>query len=217
MSEYDYGAWLDRAADFVRKGKEVHGDLFEGECQFSMSSSEEILHNVEGEMGKLPEGLRDFFGAATVVDFWYRLLPGGEGEEEKRPLAQGALNIILDDLPKLKSDCEGWANETWIAEEPEIQQVWLEAIPFASLPNGDFLAVSPGGETQNEVVYLNHEDEGFTIAPSFAAFLHDWEALFYLGPEHWVLEPFLDPASNRLVAEGEEFENLRKEINESGD
>ena len=42
------------------------------------------------------------------------------------------------------------------------------------------------------VAYLNHEDTSSIIAPSFTSFLKEWESVCYVGPEIWMLEPFLN-------------------------
>jgi hypothetical protein len=45
--------------------------------------------------------------------------------------------------------------------------------------------------------------------PSFTAFLTACERLGYLGPEIWMLEPFLDPATGHLDADSEPAQALR--------
>jgi hypothetical protein len=46
------------------------------------------------------------------------------------------------------------------------------------------------------VLYLNHEEAPSIIAGSFSSFMKAWESLFYVGPEIWMLEPFLNSSGH---------------------
>jgi SMI1/KNR4 family protein SUKH-1 len=97
----------------------------------------------------------------------------------------------LSDLPDLSIGAAAWSRETWVAEEEGQRLIWESARPFLNLNNGDYLALDFRVATEPPVVYLNHDDESVTIAPSFDEFLRSWERLCYVGPEHWLLLEFV--------------------------
>ncbi len=81
---------------------------------------------------------------------------------------------------------------------------------LSRIGNGDYLGTRLAGEPAPPVIYLPHDDESREIAPSFTAFLTAWERLGYLGPEIWMLEPFLNPAPGHLDADSEPVQALRR-------
>ena len=86
-----------------------------------------------------------------------------------------------------------WSVETCVAVSPQDLEYWTKSLPILYMDNADFLALDQRTEADDPaVVYLSHDDESKVIAPSFTAFLKEWERLHYIGPESWMLEPFLD-------------------------
>ncbi len=75
---------------------------------------------------------------------------------------------------------------------------------------GSYLGVRATGKADPPVIYLAHDDESREIASSFTAFLTAWERLGYLGPEIWMLEPFLHPATGHLDADSESAQTFRR-------
>ena len=101
-----------------------------------------------------------------------------------------------------------WARDTWIADEPDQRIIWESALPFVALDNGDYLALDLHADASDPpVVYLCHDDESLLLARNFPEFLAAWERLCYLGPEHWLLEPFIGDSG--LDAESERAKSLR--------
>jgi len=43
---------------------------------------------------------------------------------------------------------------------------------------------------------IAHDDESKIVSPSFTTFLQEWQNLRYIGPESWMLDPFLDDHGN---------------------
>jgi hypothetical protein len=133
------------------------------------------------------------------------LFPRGElyGGDRIGPLAA---------LPDYQQECRHYAENAWLSE-PEFQQTqeeWLRAVPFLRMDNGDMLALDPArAEADPPVIYLDHENTSRLIARNLGAFLRDWERLCFLGPDHYVLGEFCDPASGALDPETARAQRLR--------
>lgn len=106
--------------------------------------------------------------------------------------------IEFRSMKGLKADCQSWADDTWVADDKEQKRIWDPAVPFCVLHTGDFLAFSEPTEDDAPIVYLSHDDESRTIAKSFREFVQEWKRIGFLGPESWMLDPFLDPESGYL-------------------
>lgn len=76
--------------------------------------------------------------------------------------------------------------------------------------NGDYLAAELGKGSDNPpIVYLSHDGDSRLLAPSLMDFLKVWEQLCYIGPELWMLEPFLDSETGYLRADTKDAALLR--------
>src|SRR5262249_49164171 len=95
-----------------------------------------------------------------------------------------------------------------VAEFPEEGRFFLESFPFLAIANGDKLGTFGASSS---VVYLCHELCGAScvISPSFQDFLTQWEQLYYVGPELWLLEVFRDPATGFINGQCEKAIELR--------
>jgi hypothetical protein len=157
----------------------------------------------------MPRAYRRFLEEASGgIGLEYHWRPAGAEDS----FSGCACLCVADELAKELQSCKAWATETWIAESEEDQELWLHGLPFAALPDGDYLALDlrPGVDDP-PVLYLSHDDASSQIAPSFTAFLSAWKRLGYIGPEFWVLEPYLDEQGH-LSAEGEQAEELRRHL-----
>lgn len=182
------------------------------------SASEDSIASVESSLGQpLPKALREFFLTGTAgLEMSYSWEPDEARREAVEELIDGTTVsgggiIRLSDLPKHKEDARAWAEETWLAEEPDQQELWLKSLPFLHLDNGDYLALDLRQPADDPpVLYLSHDDESQTIASSFTSFLQAWERVCYLGPESWLLEPFIDPETGLLDGGCENAKKLRQ-------
>lgn len=187
------------------------------------SATEESIALVESTLGNpLPNALRDFFLHGTAdLEMSYSWEPNEARREAAEELIDGSTvsgggTIRLRDLAKHKEDARAWAEETWLAEEPDQQELWLQSLPFLHLDNGDYLALDLRQPADDPpVLYLSHDDESQKIAASFTSFLQAWEQVCYLGPESWLLEPFIDPGTGLLDGDCANAKKLRQWIRES--
>ena len=214
MTDFDYAAWVARAQAFTDRlvhleDAEVHSSVVAPPvADAELAAIERALE------AALPSSLRAFFTrGAAGLDCRYAFEPDGPSLDRLRTVLPHEIRIYggarlgpASDLPDLSRSVGEWAEDTWVAESPDQRVIWESALPFAALDNGDYLALDLRTDKADPpVVYLNHDDESSVIAPSFVAFLHAWERLCYLGPEHWMLLEFtgpdghLDPDSDRAV------------------
>lgn len=215
--------WLDDMAAFVRSVELTAGCEMRIPFAREPCASDEIISAVESRLGSLlPKIVRELisFGSSSF-GMRYALEPKAAESDVIRGLFAtqsivGGGTIRLRDLPKHKEDARAWAEETWLAEEPDQQELWLKSLPFLRMDNGDYLSLDLRRPADDPpVLYLSHDDESQTIAASFTGFLQAWERVCYVGPESWMLEPFIDPETGLLDGDCANAKKLRKWIRES--
>jgi hypothetical protein len=139
---------------------------------------------------------RKAFGKTLARDYLY----GG-------PVLLGA-----DQLEDAMRRAEEWAQETWISEDESEKVVWMSVVPFTTVRNGDYL----GFNTHGQVIYLCHDAKSFVLARRVEDFWRTWERLYYVGPEWWMLSPFLkdnwllDGNSANIAAFRKAFQTILK-------
>ena len=216
MAEFDFAGWVARARAFTLG----LGDLPAAEVRSTSVAApldEADLQALEGALGSiLPASLRAFFSRGTsAMDCAYTFKPEGQALDQLRTLLPdesglfgGASMGPASDLADYTGSVRAWAKDTWIADEPDQRIIWESALPFVALDNGDYLALDLHADASDPpVVYLCHDDESLRLARNLPEFLAAWERLCYLGPEHWLLGPFIDDAG--LDAESERAKGLR--------
>jgi hypothetical protein len=178
----------------------------------------EQVESVAAALGRpIPDALRRFLiDGASRVACAYNYEPVDAALDELRSVLPdeirvygGARLCAAAELPDYARSTREWARETWVADDPDQRALWEAGLPFAALDNGDFLALDTrGGSPDPSVLYLCHHEASSVLAPSFTEFLARWEQLCYLGPEHWLLDPFTG-ADGTLDAQTERAARLR--------
>jgi SMI1 / KNR4 family (SUKH-1) len=216
VAEFDFAGWVARARAFTLG----LGDLPAAEVRSSTVAApldEVDLRALEGALGRiLPASLRAFFSRGTsAMDCNYIFKPEGQARDQLRTLLPDESGIFggakMGPASHLADYCKAareWARDTWIADEPDQRIMWESALPFVALNSGDYLALGIQEDASDPpVVYLCHDDESLLLAQNLPAFLAAWERLCYLGPEHWLLGPFIGESG--LDAESERAKGLR--------
>ena len=208
MPAFDYLGWVARARAFTaRVGNQPHGEVRSAVVALPATQSE--VDAVERTLGRpIPPTFQAFLTqGASGLDCAYTL-ERGEAVSTVFPnetrMFGGARISALSELLDNQTSVSEWARDTWVADDSAQRLIWESALPISRLDNGDYLALDLGADANDpSVVYLNHDDESFTLAPGFLNFLDIWERLCYIGPEHWLLGEFigehgyLDPDSDR--------------------
>jgi SMI1 / KNR4 family (SUKH-1) len=216
VTEFDFAGWVARARAYTLglghlPGAEVRSTTV------AAPLGEADLRALEGELGAiLPASLRAFFSRGTsAMDCAYTFKPEGQAQDQLRTLLPDESGIFggarmgpASNLADYSKAVREWARDTWIADEPDQRIIWASALPFAALDNGDYLALDLQGDPSDApVVYLCHDDESLRLAQNLRQFLTAWERLCYLGPEHWLLGPFIGDSG--LDAESDRAKGLR--------
>jgi hypothetical protein len=218
MKTQEIARWMETASAFYRHRVKSTGGGAETAFNKAPSATEQSIATVESRLGQpLPKALREFFlNCTSGLEMSYSWEPDEARREAVEELIDGTTvcgggTIRLGDLPKHKEDARAWAEETWLAEEPDQQELWLKSLPFLHLDNGDYLALDLRQPADDPpVYYLSHDDESQTIASSFTSFLQAWERVCYIGPESWLLEPFINPETGFLDGDCENAQKLRR-------
>ncbi|MDB6135824.1 MAG: hypothetical protein JWM59_4067 [Verrucomicrobiales bacterium] len=95
-----------------------------------------------------------------------------------------------DQLASLQESRLAWAEmfDGDDAESRRERRLWTQSTPFASIGNGDLLALGKAApDREPPVVYLCHDGGSKMISRSFTGFLRHWEIMSYIGPEGWLL------------------------------
>ncbi len=213
----DYALWVQRAKDFTAS---LEGRL-PGEWQIEYSIAppldEPDLVSVESSLGRsLPLPLRRFFELGSrCCECRYVWEPEGSSQDQinfifpsNGYIYGGARLCDAKEMAELLEECQGAAEG--FEEAPEQEAYWLNALPFAWLRNGDKLGLDMRQKEKPTLVYLAHDDDSMIIAPDFDTFLSIWERLCYIGPEHWLLEEFINPETGFLDADMPKAAELRR-------
>jgi hypothetical protein len=215
---FDFRGWILRAEAFTTGLRRLEGQV-QTETLVAPPLTLDALQRLEAAIPQpLPLPLRRFLreGSAHCACRYVWEPPAAIAEQLPEIFGGGAMGggAHLCNAEELVDDCQAcqeWATETWIAHFPEDKTLWLHAMPFASVRNGDYLGLDLSkGERDPPVVCLSHDDHSGSIASTFEAFLLAWERLCYIGPEIWLLDEFRDPRTGLLDSETSKAEQLRR-------
>ena len=100
-------------------------------------------------------------------------------------------------------------------ERQRTLDLWGRSIIILDVGNGDCLALdaeAPGCNPDDPpVIYLVHDNSSSDqICPRFSTFLGIWEQMSYIGPEHWLLNYWLDRSSRELSVDLHRTTELRQ-------
>jgi SMI1 / KNR4 family (SUKH-1) len=201
FDDFDCRAWVSRAHAFTIGIRSVPAVTVRSTA-VSTGATDSDLRRVEHTVGAaLPATLQALFvHGSAALDCAYVFEPDGNALErltsvlpEETRIFGGARFGPVSDLGDYARALRAWATDTWVSDTPEQRVMWESAFPFLSLDNGDFLALDTRAHVDDpSVVYLCHDDDSFALAPNLWGFLSVWERLCYIGPEHWLLRPFMD-------------------------
>jgi len=215
----DYTRWVDKATSFLkqirgrrRTGVKARARSFPPLTAAAVSAIERKIDRA------VPKPIRSFWiNTTSGFDFRYEWSLSTELQEQiggllsgQNRLYGGARLCAARDIATLLTDCSDWANSTWIADSNHELRLWESAFPFCALRNGDFLALDCRKKNDDPpVIYLSHEETSERLCPDLAAFLKAWEGLCYIGPEIWMLRPFIDRRTGRLDRTGTNAKRIR--------
>jgi hypothetical protein len=209
LAMVDYAEWLQRAEAFVRRLNRLPG------CWSMNIAVDPPLDVAEAErLDKalphgLPRAIHDFYVSASAsAECTYTWRPDGfhRGRLDEVLPDEGEVygGIAICPAARLQREQEGFASFAKILPElgrhgPAAAEVVQGCVPLIAVDNGDCLALHVAANPrQPPVLYLIHDadvDDESPVVPissSFEQFLGDWELLGYIGPDIWLLQPFLE-------------------------
>lgn len=208
----------DNIEAFHGKLGELPGEFDSLELRQSPAATMERLASVETDLGfEIPTGLKELLTKTAALSFNY-------GWELPEPLVEvagqiglgdfihGGVVIDVDLLTGNLKQCRNFAVSSWLNDDEfrQDQAFWLNTLPFMALRNGDYLGLDLETASVN---YLSHDADSFTFNMPLNSFFEAWSQIGYIGPEHWILEPFFDgnrqlaPQPKQLSAVNELFAN----------
>ncbi len=225
--------WVERAVRFARGMMERATRGTERNFRAVAAppfSAEEFRRWQDQIDSPIPVAIEQFLRTGSArcdCHFWTQfeeriLLDDGGHMLRTDSLYGGARLCHAEASPEWLDACQG-ASEIFEELEdagPRHAAIWRRSFPFAKIGNGDFLALDLAAADDAEnppVVYLGHEfcsDEEplRPIAPNFEAFLRNWEQVCYIGPQIWMLGPFIHPEPGFLDPTCGDLPGLREKL-----
>lgn len=207
MTDSDFSAkWVAELRSFAER---INGSKsFSGDADLEVGPVLDVpkVAALEATLGRpLPIELRDFLlhGTASLQFSFEVSIEDGDDD------IQGGIELDSESLAGLATDKKSWMDETWIADDEDELARWAASFPFCHLSSGDMLGVVTEGEDQGCVIYLSHDSESQILSRSFLEFLREWAQCCYLGPEIWMLEPYLNPDTGLLDGNSAEATEMR--------
>jgi hypothetical protein len=105
----------------------------------------------------------------------------------------GDLHWSVDFTSQSELDRRSWVEQVFPNSFDPYDAVWRNKLAFASVRNGDLLALDLDAGSYGAVVYLSHDDgegHGYRLASDFADLLRRWTPLACTGGEDWQWLPF---------------------------
>jgi hypothetical protein len=197
--------WQQRWRSAVR-ACERHGGT--GSVRVGRTLERAELAAIEEELGvALPDSLADLFTrVAADVDVSWMLPVDCEGPAQLRELAWGRCAWDARRLPELERIRRGWIEAMFSNRDDEYDRVWSDKLAIIDVPNGDLIAVDNSRPDRTPVVYLSHdggESHGRVLGYSILDFIDRWTLIGCVGPEDWLMTPFLHPDRPYLDSAGD--------------
>jgi hypothetical protein len=199
-ADFNYRAWVDRARLFCANLSIVfEDDALKGDFLPTLSTQE--IEQLSSDLGlRIPQCLENFWRhGCGGMDFHYSL-ELDEGDHTilgdlfrlRRDVWGGGQFCMASQTRKWRDSCLEWAKASWVSSLQLEAVRWGNALPVASMPNGDYVALDLSAQSEDPpVIYLCHDDTSLKLAGCFSDFLAHWAEIYYLGPELWLMEPFI--------------------------
>ena len=210
-----YHAWAEHWCDILAACWDQNGEI--SPLEMAPPASESDLAEIEAHLKhSIPSQLRHMFTTfSRHIQFGWDWPHPWDLADLHFPRVHGGmrLGLSLQTLPGLQGclpdiDALSPQERAWIENDyPDVLSLAAQAFPFLEVGNGDCLVIDL---RDHRVKYLSHDDPdetGSVLGRDFHHFMEQWSALGCLGPEVWMLEPFLD--EDGLDARGTRSQMLR--------
>jgi len=212
----DYSEWLHRADVFARSVGVLPGRVgMEVDFLPPLDVADASHLNATLPHG-LPAALRDFYVSASAGGrCTFRWTPNESDLELIAKLVPH--NYTIQGGPwifwaiNLEGEHQGFVDWAEVLDElggygPAAAKTLRECVPLSKIGNGDYLALhAKAGSDRVPVIYIDHEADLELQSPiiplseSLEQFFTTWERIGYIGPEIWLLNPFLRDSKTGLL------------------
>ncbi|HUQ07098.1 MAG TPA: SMI1/KNR4 family protein [Kofleriaceae bacterium] len=203
--------WQRRWNAAVR-GSERRGGA--GDVTMGRTLRADELATIERELGfVIPKSLAELFtGIAANAEMSWRLPEECIPPSPFKELQWGACAWDARRIPELERCRRGWVEQVFSDPDDDYALVWRNKLAICDVPNGDLIAVDLARTDVAPVVYLSHDDgegHGRVLGHSVLDFIDRWTLLGCVGPEEWLMMPFLRPDKPYLDPVGERAQQWR--------
>ncbi len=229
MADNGYEGWLKRARAYRQALLRL--EVTCPPAAQSNAASEEQARGAELLLGfSLPASFRTALtGFAARFEFrwslkrvprkgWKALLKGTrnlapwvEVPEQFDTVYSGHCLWNIDSLAALEKTRQVWVEKVFSDPEKPFDRVWQNALLFAEIGNGDFLAVDRSA-SDGPVVYVCQEWSdlhGVRLGSTFLDFIDRWSRIGFVGPEDWQLSCFVPSAEEGIAPDGDAAKQWR--------
>ncbi len=215
--------WIERAVEFTQSLSHRGTDAYCSTDAASPLTASQLCDLQSTLDSKIPDSLVDFLcteSSSCNCEYYLTFKHKPQASVIEAFGAENAVRISETNIYGGASLCQSeffadWNSEgvlSWFDDiDEECAHLWRNTFIFKFIANGDWLGLFVEDDTTDPpVVYLDHESEIYRpIAPSLNHFLSEWEKLWYIGPEYWELQDFIDSDTGYINAKVGNLTELR--------
>ncbi len=153
------------------------------------------LDALEAALGsRLPASFRQTLASLSGAVRWsWRTRDEEDFPPPFSDISSGRLEWSTETILAGHEEYLSWIQSCFSNPEDPYDAVWHDKLGFASVQNGDVLAVHLDPERAGWITYLSHEDgaHGYVMARSLSDLVERWVPLACPGPEDWQWLPFV--------------------------
>lgn len=179
---------------FAEASKPAAGDAFRGSPPLSVAQIDAVAKQLRGTLSPSMQRMLKEFGTRG---FYSWSLPKSHSlPQELTPCTWGGAEWYFDDGITAERTRVEWVNAVYNNLDDPYDQLWQSTIGLFAVADGDVWAIDPSAPGGERVVYLDHEGgdgHGTKLAENLTVLMDNWTRIGCVGPELWLLEPFLHP------------------------
>lgn len=205
--------WMQRWSATLNTCREV--GAWEGVLSVDPPASLAEVQSIENKLGwQIDASFREvLLNFSSKVHFQWFL-----GNEFRRDVEggihQGYCAWDAAALVSLEEGRKQWVEVCFSDRDDPFHRIWQTKYVFMSIGNGDYLAIDRDEDARGAVCYLAHDVDdlsvhGACLGYNFIDFLDRWTQLGCVGPDGFLLEPFLQRNDQGLAVDGDEARKWR--------
>jgi hypothetical protein len=162
--------------------------------------------------GNIPAGLREFLDVFGARGYCMWTFPDPPKQPPPFDTAYcGGIEWMFNHGFEMATALKDWIEGI---DDADVHPAWRTSVGLFPVGNGDVWAIDTNPKHFGRVLYFDHEQAGIEpilLGPDLATVMDHWTRLGCVGPESWILEPYLDPRTG-INASLPSSRNLRAAI-----